>query len=428
MPNSASLFRDKARQAAAGQLAHDDALRVMRPRFWLAGLALAALCAGAVAFGFVFTVPVTVQGRGILLSAGGVIDVVANTSGQITEIAARPGALLGAGAVVARIGQPDLELQLEAARAAHDDAARSHDQLRAFQAREAAASARAQAQRLDTLDGRLRLLESRRTALAERRAGFADLARRGAIARDRLLDAESDLMAVESSLADARDERAQLEAAATARRIDAEAQLLRSGIARDEAARKVAALQTQLERLQEVRAPFGGRVVELRANTGQIVQNGSAILALERDPDAAPILIAYVAGFEAKRVRHGMAVEIAPASTTREEQGFIRGRVVRVSEAPSSSAGMMRRLQNDRLVDRFMSQIDTPVEVEVAIETDAAGAVLWSTPAPDGDRAARRVENGTLAEVTFTLAEMPLAALAVQALRGLSTEYGDDPE
>ena len=418
---SDNLFRDKARQSAAGRNSHDEAFRVMRPGLWLAGLGLAGLCLAAVVFSFLFRLPVTVAGKGIMISAGGVIDVAATANGQLTEIVPRPGRELQAGQPVARVSQPELELEVAAARAAHDDATRSHAQLSLFQSREAEALDTMLDQRLGSLEERITTLNARRDSLAERLKNFSALLERGNIAREQYLLAESDLMSVESALADALDTRAQLEADRTARRIDAEAGLLKSELTRDEAARRLTTLERNYARLGVILSPFSGRVVEMKANIGQIVQNGTPILALERDPGTAPIVVAYVAGFEAKRVTRGMLAEISPASSAREDQGFLRGRVLRVSETPSSSAGMMRRLQNDRLLESFMQQIDTPFEVEIALDTDAAGQPVWSRPMPG--QQARAVENGTLADVKFLISELPLAAIAIQALRGLETDF-----
>ncbi|NPD14918.1 NHLP bacteriocin system secretion protein [Xinfangfangia sp. D13-10-4-6] len=418
---SGDLFREKARRAAAGRQGQDAALQVMQPRLWLAGLGLAGLCVAALAFTFAFRLPVTVAGKGIVLSAGGVMDVAATASGQLTGISLHPGQMIESGQVIALVNQPELELEVMAARASYEDAKRSHDQLARFQSREAAALDATLTQRLQSLEARGLTLDARRDSLAERLANLGQLMERGNIAREQFLLAESDLMSVESALADASDSRAQLEADRTTRRIDAEAELLRSELARDEAARRLAALESQHARLGAILSPFSGRVLEIKANIGQIVQNGTPILALEREPDTAPIVVAYVPGFEAKRLSDGMPVEISPASAAREEQGFLRGRVTRVSETPASSAGMMRRLQNDRLLESFMQQIDTPFEVEIALMTDAAGQPLWSRPMRDGQ--AQAIENGTLADVTFTLSELPLAALAVQALRGLETDF-----
>lgn len=431
-----ALFRPQAVAAAARGNIHDDALRVMRPRLWGAGTLIAAVLAGTVAWSAVFAVPLTVVGQGIVLSAGRVIDVVADAAGQVHDLNVRPGDEVTAGMTVARVDQPDLRLQLSVAGGELADAERFAAELAAFQQRDAARRSALREARSASLAGRIAALEEQRKALIEQQAGLDMLFRKGTTTRDRLIAARDVILAVDSQIANARDEQAAIAAEAGLKATEEERAALDAARAVAEARRKVASLEEQLERRSAVISPFAGHVVEAKANVGQMVEPGTAILAVERaswaaahgptgstpvgGPAAPPVVIAYVKAADGKKVAPGMAVEISPSTARREQDGFIRGRIVQVAETPATSAGMMRTLQNDRLVQAFVESLSTPFEISVALEADPSDPArpLWS----GAGREPPRLVSGTLADIRVTVGRTTLLALAIPALKSFGAE------
>ncbi|RTR22527.1 NHLP bacteriocin system secretion protein [Azospirillum griseum] len=426
MPDAVPPFRPQAVAVFTNGSDHRDALRVMRPRLWGLGFFLTTVILGILVWSAFFIVPVTVNGRGILLSARGVVDVVADASGQIHELNARPGDAVTPGMIIARIDQPELRLQLSIARGELDDALRFHTDLLGFQRRDAEARAAARGARLASLSGRLAALRERRDALIEQRDGVERLVARGTMTRERLIAASEAVLAVNGQIADAQDETAAIESEKAVKatqdeqaRFDAERRVA-------EARRRVTGLEERLDWMGTVRSPFDGHVVEAKANIGQVVQPGTSILTVERTPNrkltgavdsAAPLVptvVAYVRAADGKKLAPGMAVEVSPATTRREEHGFLLGRVISVGEMPASSDGMMRTLQNDRLVQTFVAELGTPFAVSVALDTDPTAPTqpLWSSsrtaPSP--------LASGTLADVRVTVRSTPLLALALPAL------------
>lgn len=189
-----------------------------------------------------------------------------------------------------------------------------------------------------------------------------------------------------------------------------------------DAQRTVTSLQDQLERSGVVRSPFAGRVVEVKASVGQTITAGMPVMTLERATaaraaqrdTATAMALVYVSAADGKKLRPGMGVAISPATTQRQEDGEIVGRVVHVSDTPASSAGMLHRLQNDQLVQVFTQTLGAPFEVEVALTADPVhpGRPRWTT----GRQPAARIDPGTLVEARFTIRRMPLLAFAIPAL------------
>lgn len=418
MTSGAKLFRPAAADALIETTAFDDSLQIMRPRLWMAGAVLGALVAGALVWSFFFTIPVSVSGQGILLAPGGVTDVFSEANGRLQSIAAQAGDTVKAGDPIARLEQPEVRLKLTIAEGELRDAQRQRTQIVDLQARDALARASFESARQVSLNNRIASLQKRLVVMRERADVMTPLLERGFISRDHALSASQDVLDVTSQLADAEDERNRMQAETEVRRSTDQRNLLDAEQKVGNAQRSVEALREQLHRMDVVLAPFSGRVIATKANVGQIVQPGTPILTLERQGQAdptVPVVVVYVTAADGKKIRVGMDAEVTPSTTRREEEGYMRGKVTRVADVPASSASMSRVLQNDRLVETFMSGLRTPFEIEVALETlpEDPTQPRWSSDRPKKVR----VESGTLADIRFTVRSMPLIAVAVPALQ-----------
>lgn len=420
MSEPARLFRAAAVEAAAGETLFDDALRIIRPRLWIAAVSLAALVVTAIGWSAIFRIPITVAGRGILLAAGGVADVSADGGGAVRAVLVEPGDRVAAGQIIAALEQPDVRLKLAVAEGELADARRLLSTIGAIQGRDSSASEAFRRARATSLTEKIEALTAQRKSLAERQTVMRSLADRGLITRERLLDAEISVVNIDGQIADARDERAQMASQAETREADREREQIETLRRVGEAERNVSALREQLARTGAIRTPFSGRVVEVKANVGQSVQAGTPMVTVERTAaggrqSAMPIAVVYVSTADGKKLKPGMRAEISPSTSRREEDGYLIGRIEHIGASPASSAGMIRRLQNDQLVQSFVQSVGAPFEVMVVLEPDPAhpGQPLWSSDRPG--RAG--ISSGALMDARFTVRRTRLLALAIPALQ-----------
>jgi HlyD family secretion protein len=426
--STAPLFRREAVSEAATPDRYDEALSVMRPWTTLVGLALLAMIVIGIVWSCLVDVPVKVAGRGILLPPGGLADIVADTDGRLDRLLATPGTILEAGQAIAVVDQSEVRLQLGLAEGQAADAARQLRELTAFHAREEAAAEAFRTARALALTQNLQLLEERLSMMQQREEVLRGLSQQNLVNRDRFLFSRVEVFQVREQIAASRNERDQLALDAQLQRTRRERELLEAERRMDETARQAQALRERLSRLGAVLAPYAGRVVEAKANVGQVVSRGTPLLTIERAPETAggaPVATLYVTAQDGKRLSPGMTVAISPASTRREEHGVVLGRVTRVADTPASSAGMLRTLQNDQLVRGFTQQLGTPHEVEVALDRDPAtpSGLRWST----GGGPDFAIESGTLAEGEVTIRHVRLIGLAFPALRGRLTTTPGTP-
>lgn len=415
-----SQYRPAAVQAAISTGNHDDHLEVMRPLTWVAGLAMVGLLLLGLGWSNFVNVPITVSSRGILAAPGGVIGIVSDTQGILGDLTVKVNDRITPGMVLAYVEQPDVRLELSAAEGTLKDAQGFLDQMRVDQEREQRALGEFRTGRDASLAENIRLLETQRTAISGRIQALRGLSNQQIVTQDRVLSVNAEFISLEAQIAQANRERNQLALDEQTRRIQRERDELDATRRVAEATRAVANIRLRLERLGVVRALYGGRIVELKANGGDAVQRGTPIMVVERidqGASAIPVAIAYFSADDGKKIEAGQSVEISPVNTDREEDGFIRGRVLSISETPSSSEGMNRTLHNDQLVSTFSAGLGAPFEVHIALDTkpDDPTNLVWSTQEPpEAD-----IEPGTLANISITVKSVRLITLVIPVVRRL---------
>ncbi len=179
-----------------------------------------------------------------------------------------------------------------------------------------------------------------------------------------------------------------------------------------EAEQELEALRLRLEQTSQVVSPYEGTVREIRADEGQIVTAGSALIGLERV--GGPLYAVVFIPTEGKRIQPGMSAQVAPVTVKREEYGFMLGTVTFVSGQPATPQGMMRVLRNPALAEQLSGQA-APFMVEVALSTDAEAMSGFQWSSPGGPPL--QVESGTLCEVRVVVREQRPISLVIPLVR-----------
>jgi HlyD family secretion protein len=125
-------------------------------------------------------------------------------------------------------------------------------------------------------------------------------------------------------------------------------------------------------------------------------------------------VVAYMPADQGKNVTPNMRAQISPSTASREEYGFLEGRVTYVSEFPATHEGMMRILSNDALAQALATN-GPPLAVYADLERDPASAsgFKWSSPKGRG----LTVAGGTLCDLTITIRERRPVELVIPLLR-----------
>jgi multidrug resistance efflux pump len=150
-----------------------------------------------------------------------------------------------------------------------------------------------------------------------------------------------------------------------------------------------------------VNAPFSGTVIELLSTYGDYLPVGAQILNFESDEEEQGVLF-YVNPAVAAGLRKGMDVRVSPTTASRDQYGFLVGKIDEIAPYPSTKEGMQALLHNDTLTDQlFTAAGGTPVEVWVQPEKAATPTGFrWSSS--DGPT---RLRSGATCSADIVLGE-----------------------
>lgn len=374
-----AIFRDRALDRFASPEQLDHLMRLTRPRSWIALLSYASLIAGALAWSVFGRVLSEASGEGLLIRRGGVTEVVTSASGPIEKVLVDVGSRVERGDVVAVIRQIDLDRQLADLRERRISIDREFRDLQAYRESQLRLSDRSRAVERDHLELSVRNLELERASLEERRSKEEELLRAGIVTRQTLLTTDQELNLLRDRLAAARlqIENQGLTRLEEVERLDREVEARTRELR--ELDKSISELDANRAETVNVVSPVDGRVLELKADAGQVVQPGTGLLSIEVDSDEM-IALVFVPADADRPIEVGMKARISPKNVRPEEHGFILGEVAAAAEFPSTSRGLQRLLGNSDLVAQLMAE-GPPLQVEIRLERDPSTptGLRWSS-------------------------------------------------
>ena len=411
-----NVFRKASIERLSSPEQLDQVMQVTTPKGWLALAAICLLLAGVITWSFYGRIPTNVRAMGVLIKSGGVYDIVPRSSGQIADIAVRAGHMVEAGQVIARIDQPVLLDEIQKVKLRLKEIRERHNQLVHY------GSVDAHLQDDMAEQGRIDLLQSIRSTqeqsrwLEEKITNQTKLFADGLITRQALLTSRQELQSTRERVEQLEQEFKQIEIRVLSVENRRKQEILVSKLQITELKGEIERLKDQHLRASEVRSPYTGRILEVMAEAGSIVAQGTAIVRLDLVGDHIQDLeaVLYVPATEGKKVREGMAVQISPTTAKREEHGYMEGTVSRVSDFPSTPEAMVRVLKNEQLV-HVLSGGGAPYETYASLKLDPStlSGFRWSSSTgPDTG-----IQSGTICSATITVDEQRPAEMVLPVLR-----------
>jgi len=413
-----SSNRQIFRQAALDRLSSPEQLdrlvAVSDPLGWLTLTTLIALLAVIVGWGVFGKIPEQVEGKGILVSAGGrVLDAMSPSAGTISKLTVAQNSYVEKGQEIALIEQTALQQEFRSAQETLKEFQAEKVEIEANFAKEFALKQKNFAEQATSQRQIIKAAAQRSTYLKSTLEKRDALAKKGILPRDKVEEIRTDYNKVLQDISAARNRILELEA---------ERLTLTSGHAKDltlinqritKAGREVRELKSRLTRDGRVLAPVSGRISELKTFEGEIVQKGASLVSVATSGSAVQVVL-YVPTKDGKRVAPGMTVRIAPSTAKKEEHGTIIGTVAEVSGFPATKQGMLSVLQNERLVSEY-SDAGAPyaARIDLVLDPSSHSGFKWTSgKGPD-----IAVTTGTTVEAEITVNEQPPINLIIPFVR-----------
>lgn len=412
------LFRKSALESLATPDRLDEAMRITRPRAWVALTTILMILVSTVIWSVFGTLPASVEGQGIIIREGGTFNVVSFGTGVLTELTSfNVGDPVRHGQVLGRIAQPEMEQQVAAQRKAvqqlmdeQKDLAGRMDALRPVQEN---AVRLQQVMLRHTIVAREEQLRSLRLILEGQRELLAD----GLITRQRYEQTRQQALGTESDIDNARTmlqklsvEQIEVAAARESRLREVASRLLQAQSRLDD-------LLVQYDLASRIVSSHDGVVVETMAMQGDVVKSGQPIISVEISEGLLEAVVYLPPNSNAKLLKPGMAAQISPATAKKERFGYLVGTVLAVAQYPATESGMLSLFNNATLV-RELTRNGPPISVQVRLNRDAAtrSGYRWSSHAGAGVE----LSSGTLATGTFVVEKKRPISLLIPLLRELT--------
>jgi len=414
----------------------DQRLTVTSPIGWLACLAIIVLVVAGIIWGILGKIPDKAVGEGIIISSGGITNIIPHVNGQITDVSAQEGDYVEKGDVIARVEQTEIieeinklkeDLQviknLDPNKPLVEDnklnlniygqivqLAQDIEYARTSLDVQRANLSSAEKSRAINLEQAKWELNQATLQLEKNKENYENLKYlfdNDAVSKQEFKEAERNFILSESNLQNKKENLRNLETEANVlprsqviqaeQNLDVLVQKFKNTrlLMEKDLKTQISKIQVQLISNSEITADVSGRVLELRVKKGDLISAGNSICSITRDENEAELLevVIYMPVELGKKVQPGMEVNISPSTVKKEEDGYMLGNVKSVSEYPASAQGMMLTLGNEELVKRLSGQ-GSPIEVraELIRDNSTVSGYKWSTP--DGPEII--IDSGTL--------------------------------
>lgn len=362
------VFREKALERLSSPDNIQELVQVTSTRSWLALIALGGLVFALLLWSFLGELPKTVSGKGILIQSGGIADITAIGSGIVEQILVREGESVSKNDTIATVAQPELKLQIDNAEEKLTYLKDKRDRIVAYVIVSPVKRTLLKEKYVLEDNG----LNKLRHELKEKEAKYKNLElllqKRLVIkpevdeAHRQYLITKAEVDSLEKVLDDYNQRLLKMKGAK-----DSELEALESEI--NDLRGNIGEINVKFNLMRYVTSSYEGKVIELMAKKGQLIEQGSPVISIEVEDSQKKGLeaVIYIPPEDGKKVTKGMEVKVAPTTVKIEETGYIKGKVVQVSEYPSTKYGMARILGNQELVQAFSGN-EPPIAVFVALE------------------------------------------------------------
>ena len=412
---SDKIFRKVSLERLASPEQLDKMLTVTSSRTWVMIGAIFLFLLVTLIWGILGRIPYKVNGTGILMKSGGIVNISHISGGRITEIKVAPGDFVQKGDVIARISQPDLVNQL-------NEAIQKLNETESDKSKSATYSEKDQNLQLSYFTQEERNINSLIKSDMEQLAfletklkTLKDLEKEGGVSKQVVEEAESKYVALKQKISDTKNSISQIQYKKSQAKQETEKQ--QTSLDRNviELRRKIMNIEDTLNYYSNVVSPYSGRIVEVMMNEESLFNPGMTLASIEPSGIGLKNLeaVVFVPFQEGKRIKTAMDVQVTPSVVKKEEYGFIYGRVTYVSNYPATVDGMMKILGNDNVV-KSLANIGPSIQVNIDLipSSKTESGFKWSSP--KGPQL--KLQTGTLCSGSIVVQEPPIQ-LVIPTLR-----------
>lgn len=413
------LFRQVALKRLSSPEELDSLMQVTSPQGWLALAGIAVLLASVGVWSVAGRVPTKLMGQQcILVKNGGVNILTTSASGRLSDLAVEAGDTVARGQIIGRLEQLELLQKIKAGEDRLAEMEAHYAQAVEHARQDAGLRDAATQQQSQQLARQLASAQQKRRLLEERIKSQSELLDAGLITKQTLINSQLELTAaqLEADTVKSQVKQMELTRLEARRQSDNDVEQIRNQL--EDIRRNMTLMGRETKSATAIVSPYSGKVLEVRATEGQLVERGTQLVSIESTGSDVNELEAfiYLPAADAKKVGRGMKVEISPSTAKREEFGFLPAYVAAVADQPSTDQGLMRVFGNDKLVQQLTGTL-APIQIMAALKPSAQNVSHYEWSTRGGPPFA--VQSGTSCSAAVTLNEKRPIELLIPIVKKL---------
>jgi HlyD family secretion protein len=475
-----SLFRKESIERLSSPERLDQLLQVVNPKSWLPVIALGSLVTVTYIWSIYGRIPITVEGRGVLIYPRKVVPLQSKSAGQLLSLNVKVGDVVKKGDALATVDQVDLRKQLQLARAKLAQLEEQDRNTSSLQTQRQVLDKKSIQEQRYTLQQRLKIIQDLAPMLREkglvsiqrdrqnvqqrlqilqellptykkRLENRQKLLKEGAVSDDVVIqarqqyddarvnidEAQSELKQLDLKEADAqrqylsnlneiKNTQAQLQELKTKEATIAQ-QDLENSINRkkeiQEVKREIAKLELQLGDSSQIISQHSGRVLEIAVTPGQVVNAGARLGTIEvENPNSQLVGVTYFPIGDGKKIQPEMSIQITPQTVKRQRFGGIVGKVTDISSFPITKEAAANVVGNSEVVQSLVSEKQEGLmQVFSSLELDNTTFSGYKWSSSSGPQL--KISSGTTTVVRVKIEERAPITFVIPLLREYSGIY-----
>lgn len=417
MTKKNGLYRQVALDRLSSPEELDSLLQVTTVKGWLVLTGVGILMVTAVLWSVFGRLPTKLLAQQcILVKSGGVNIVTASASGRLSDLAVDAGDRVTRGQIIGRIDQYDLLQKIKTDETRLKDVQAQYEQVRALAGQSTRLRDLTWSQQSQNLNAQLAAATQKAKLLKDRIATQTQLLEQGLITQQTLISSQLELTTAQLDAENVKSQIKQLEVTRLDAKKQSENEVILARNQVDEVKRSIALSVREAKNSTLVVSPYTGRVVEVKAAEGQLLERGGALVSIESTGADTNEIEAYIylPSADGKKVKSGMKVEISPSTAKREEFGFLPALITSVADYPSTDQGLMRVFGNDKVVQQLTGSLP-PIQILADLKPSSSNPSRYEWSTRQGPPFA--LQSGTQCSASITLSEQQPIALVLPILK-----------
>jgi len=431
------LFRKEALERMSSPERLDQLIQIVSPNDWLLLGTTLGIMIFVVAWCIWGQLPTTVTGQGVIVRPRKIIEIQSPAAGRLVNFNLQVGDTVRQGDVLGLIDQAEIRKQLQEDRLRlaelesqdREKTALQEEQIR-LQARDVESQKKYLLMQIANREESIKNAELLEPVLKKRREALREAVVEGLEpkvssemlqAEREYYDNQAQASTLHTQLSEIESQIKQLDTKET----ELTRTLLEASTGRKnqilELRKNIALYEVQNERDTKIVCGHFGRIVEIAANLGQIVNPGARLASIEVQESTGKLVsVTYFPVRDGKRIKPGMRIQVTPETVKRERFGGILGKVSSVSAFPVTKEGAALLLGNPEVAAQLLKD-EPQIEVVADLMEDASTYSGYRWSSSKGPQLP--VTAGTTTNGRVTLEMRTPVSYILPFLRGVSGIY-----